>query len=153
MQIAEEKLLTSQSKETWLKWQKFFFQVTFYDNFLSVLVKHINNDSGAWLLATLAVLLLGMGVGGMYFTFKHFMKSPLCNSKARCENIKTISIIVWIKKFKFWKQKYLIDYQKKYFKNSLVGKTVIITGGTSGLGRETALELSLKGARIILVSR
>ena len=36
---------------------------------------------------------------------------------------------------------------------SLVGKTVIITGGTSGLGRETALELSLKGARIILVSR
>lgn len=73
---------------------------------------------GGWILGTLTVLLMGMGMGGMYLTFKHFMKSPVCNSKA-----------------------------------SLVGKTVIITGGTSGLGRETALELSLKGARIILVSR
>ena len=36
---------------------------------------------------------------------------------------------------------------------SLVGKTVIITGGTSGLGLETATELSLRGARIILVCR
>ena len=36
---------------------------------------------------------------------------------------------------------------------SLVGKTVIITGGTSGLGLETAKELSLRGARIILVCR
>lgn len=38
-------------------------------------------------------------------------------------------------------------------KASLLGKTVIITGGTSGLGRETAMELSLKGARIILACR
>ena len=24
-------------------------------------------------------------MGGMYLTFKHFMKSPVCNSKARCD--------------------------------------------------------------------
>ena len=37
--------------------------------------------------------------------------------------------------------------------SSLAGKTVIITGGTSGVGRETALELSMRGARLVLVCR
>merc|ERR1712183_289083 len=38
-------------------------------------------------------------------------------------------------------------------KASLSGKTVIITGATSGLGKEAAMNLSLRGARVILVCR
>ena len=79
----------------------------------------------------------------MYFSLKHFMKGPLCNSKSRYKYLhitnsknqrRAIIIIIIVL-------------------TSLVGKTVIITGGTSGLGLETAKELSLRGARIILVCR
>ena len=42
---------------------------------------------------------------------------------------------------------------KNIFLLSLSGKTVIITGATSGLGKEAAMNLSLRGARVILVCR
>lgn len=35
----------------------------------------------------------------------------------------------------------------------MAGKTVVMTGGTSGLGREAALELARRGARLVLVAR
>lgn len=49
--------------------------------------------------------------------------------------------------------KWFMKGPKCYSKVSLAGKTVIITGGTSGVGKETAFELSLRGARIVLVCR
>ena len=37
--------------------------------------------------------------------------------------------------------------------SSLAGKTVVITGATSGIGRASAMELARKGARLVVVAR
>jgi NADPH:quinone reductase-like Zn-dependent oxidoreductase len=37
--------------------------------------------------------------------------------------------------------------------NKLTGKTAIITGANTGIGKETAIDLSKRGARVILACR
>jgi NAD(P)-dependent dehydrogenase (short-subunit alcohol dehydrogenase family) len=37
--------------------------------------------------------------------------------------------------------------------NKLTGKTVIITGANAGMGKETALDLAGRGARVIMACR
>jgi FlaA1/EpsC-like NDP-sugar epimerase len=38
-------------------------------------------------------------------------------------------------------------------KNDLQGKVVVITGASSGIGKETALELGRRGARVLILCR
>ncbi|XP_072289321.1 retinol dehydrogenase 14 [Eucyclogobius newberryi] len=51
-------------------------------------------------------------------------------------------VLKWMKK-----RKYYIDSKR------LDGKTVIITGGNSGIGKETAVALATRGARVIIACR
>ncbi|CAL8345889.1 unnamed protein product [Lota lota] len=51
-------------------------------------------------------------------------------------------ILKWLKK-----RRYCTDLKR------LDGKTVIITGGSSGIGKETAIALAMRGARVIIACR
>ncbi len=46
-----------------------------------------------------------------------------------------------------------MDFDPRYNPFSLVGKTVLITGASSGIGRETAIECSKLGARCFITAR
>lgn len=49
--------------------------------------------------------------------------------------------------------KWYIRGPKYTSRRRLSGETIILTGGTSGIGKETAKELSMRGARLILACR
>jgi len=50
-------------------------------------------------------------------------------------------------------KRFFIDGPKCTCKTSLAGKTVIITGANTGIGLETAVDLSKRGARIVMACR
>ena len=50
-------------------------------------------------------------------------------------------------------KKFFVDGPKCTCKTSLAGKTVIITGANTGIGLETAVDLSKRGARVVMACR
>ena len=50
-------------------------------------------------------------------------------------------------------KRFFIDGPKCTCKTSLAGKTVIITGANTGIGLETAVDLSKRGARVVMACR
>ena len=66
-----------------------------------------------------------------------------------------LSVIVWclVSGFILYILKKYFNGPKTPFSKSMEGKTVIVTGSNTGIGRETALDLLEKGARVVFACR
>ena len=67
-------------------------------------------------------------MGGMYLTFKHFMKSPVCNSKARCDKLQNSELRGNLKKKEYIQRQYPNRWEgdQGHFKNLVGAKPLLI---------------------------
>jgi len=52
-----------------------------------------------------------------------------------------------------WKQYYINDMKAEYLPGSLKGKTILVTGASSGYGKLISEEIAIRGGKVIMASR
>ena len=74
------------------------------------------------------------------------------DSRSLIDEILEVSVVGSFSRAGFWIRRRVFGWGSPP-DGSLVGRTVLVTGPTSGLGRETAGQLAALGARVVLVGR
>ena len=52
-----------------------------------------------------------------------------------------------------WKQYYINDMRAEFLPDSLKGKTILVTGASSGYGKLISEEIAIRGGKVIMASR